>query len=302
MTMSYDVLIVGAGPAGLSAALVLARCRRRVLLCGAGERRNHASHGIHGLLSHEGQLPAEFIAAGTHDLERYATLHRRDVEVVSIKPVDGGFTFACADGNGGSAGKILLATGMRDELPALPGVETFYGCSVHHCLYCDGLEYADKPIAAFGEGDKGAGLALMMRQWSDDVILCSGGGAPSPEMQKRLATHGVPVFEAPIAALEGEGTVLRRIRFADGSHIERDALFFSTGCHQRSDLWRTLGCVRDDKGGIVTDALTEETSVPGVYVAGDVSRDVLLIAVALAEGAKAAVAINRALLRADGLL
>jgi thioredoxin reductase len=303
MRESHDVLVVGAGPAGLSAALVLSRARRRVLLCGAGETRNHVSHGIHGLLSHEGQLPADFIAAGAHDLKRYSTLERCEVEVVSIKPTYNGFEFTCADGSSGSALKVLLATGLRDELPSIPGIEAFYGCSVHHCLYCDGFEYADKPIAAFGSADKGAGLALMMKQWSADVMLCTAGGeAVSPEMQKRLAAHGIPMFEAPIAGLEGDGSVLRRIRFADGSHIERDALFFSTGCRQKSDLWRTLGCVRDEKGGIVTDALTEETSVPGVYVAGDVSRDVLLIAVALAEGAKAAVAINRALLSDDGLL
>jgi thioredoxin reductase len=180
--MSYEALIVGAGPAGLSAALMLARCRRRVLLCGAGETRNHASHGIHGLLGQEGQLPADFIAAGVRNLDSIAVTW----EVTSIKTRHGGFTFTCADGSGGSAGKILLATGLRDELPAVPGVEAFYGCSVHHCLYCDGVEYADKPIAAFGDGDKGAGLALMMKQWSADVILCAGGGtAPSTDMQRR---------------------------------------------------------------------------------------------------------------------
>jgi thioredoxin reductase len=301
--MSYEALVVGAGPAGLSAALVLARCRRRVLLCGAGETRNHASHGIHGLLGQEGQLPADFIAAGVRNLERYPTLDYRAVEVAALKTSDGGFTFTCADGSGGSAAKILLATGLRDELPAVPGVETYYGRSVHHCLYCDGFEYADKPIAAFGDRDKGAALALMMKQWSADVILCAGGGtAPSPDMQKRLAANGVPIIDAPIAALEGDGSILRGIRFDDGSYIERSALFFSTGCHQRSDLWLALGCERDDKGGIITDVLTEETTVPGVYVAGDVSRDVLLIAVAMAEGAKAAVAINRALLSEGGLI
>ena len=301
--MSYEALIVGAGPAGLSAALLLARCRRRVLVCGTGETRNYASHGIHGLLGREGQLPTDFIAAGVRDLERYPTLDRRDVEVVSITASDGGFAFACADGSEGSASKILLATGLRDELPAIPGIETFYGCSVHHCLYCDGFEYADKPIAAYGEGDMGAGLALVMKQWSADVILCTDGGPTlSTDMQKRLATNGIPIFEAPIAALEGDGSVLRGIRFDDGSYIERGALFFSTGCHQRSDLWLALGCARDDKGGIITDVLTEETTVAGVYVAGDVSRDVLLITVAMAEGAKAAVAINRALLREGGFL
>jgi thioredoxin reductase len=194
-------LIVGAGPAGLSAALVLARCRRRVLVCGTGKPRNHASHGIRGLLGQEGQLPADFIATGVRDLERYPTLERRDVEVIPIRVSEGEFSFTCADGSGGSARKILLATGLRDELPAIPGIETLYGCSVHHCLYCDGFEYADKPITAYGEGDKGAGLALMMKQWSTDVILCADGRlTPSTDMQKRLATHGVPILEAPIAA------------------------------------------------------------------------------------------------------
>ncbi len=303
MTESFEVLIVGAGPAGLSAALVLSRARRRVVMCGSGETRNHVSHGIQGLLTHEGQLPSDFIAAADQDLSRYLTLHRRHCEVVEVKSHYHGFAFACADGSGGTAKKVLLATGLRDELPSISGVETFYGRSVHHCLYCDGFEYSDRPIAAFGEADKGAGLALMMHQWSPDVVACTGGGASvSPEMLKRLVAHGIRIIEMPIAALEGEGSVLRRIRFEDGSHIDREAMFFSTGCHQKSDLWRALGCVRDEKGGIVTHALTEETSVPGVYVAGDVSRDVLLIAVALAEGAKAAVAINRALLSEDGLV
>lgn len=301
--MLYDALIVGAGPAGMSAALILARCRRSVLLCGAGPQRNHASHGINGLLTHEGQRPNEFIAAAERDLARYPTLQRRDMEVTSIVREGAGFRFTCADGDICSAKKVLLATGLSDELPPLASIDTFYGCSVHHCLYCDGFEYADKAIAAFGDSDKGAGLALMMKQWSADVVLLTGGGqSPSADMQRRLAAQRIPCIEKTIARLEGEGSVLRQIQFSDGTHLERAALFFSTGCHQRSDIWRALGCARDEKGGIITDALTEETTAPGVYVAGDVSRDVLMIAVALAEGAKAAVAINRALLREDGLL
>jgi thioredoxin reductase len=301
--MAYDVLIAGAGPAGMSAALVLARCRREVLLCGWGKRRNYASHGIHSLLTHEGRTPDDFIAAAEADLMRYTALERRSVEVVSIAPDGDCFEFRCSDGSSGQAKKVLLATGLADELPALSGIEAFYGCSVHHCLYCDGFEYADKPIAAFGEGDKGAGLALMMKQWSADVVLLTNGGAvPSAEMDDRLQSHGIRRIETKIAGLEGDGSILRRVRFTDASHLERAALFFSTGCHQKSDLWRALGCSRDEKGGIITDPLTEETTVAGVYVAGDVSRDVLLVCVAMAEGAKAAVAINRALLREDGLL
>ncbi len=299
----YDALVVGAGPAGMSASLILARCRRSVLLCGIGQRRNHASHGINGLLTHEGQLPSDFIAAADRDLARYPTLQRCELEVTAIAREGAGFKFTCSDGYTAYAKKVLLATGLGDELPQLAGIDKFYGCSVHHCLYCDGFEYADKPIAAFGESDKGAGLALMMKQWSGDVVVLTGGGqSPSADMKRRLTSEGIQCIESKIDRLEGDGSVLRRIHFSEGTHLERAALFFSTGCHQRSDLWRVLGCARDEKGGVITDALTEETTVPGVYVAGDVSRDVLLIAVALAEGAKAAVAINRALLREDGLL
>jgi thioredoxin reductase len=298
---SYDVLVAGAGPAGLSAALVLARSRRSVLVCDWEERRNAASTGIHGLLTREGCQPADFIAAAEQDLARYPTVSLRRMQVASVTPDASGFRFMCADGYDGTAKKVLLATGLRDVLPELAGIAPLYGCSVHHCLYCDGFEYADRPIAAYGDADKGAGLALMMRHWSTDVVLLTdGAAAPSAEMQARLAEHGVRTIDKPVAELEGDGRSLRRVRFTDGTVLARDALFFSTGCEQKSDLSRQLGCVRDDKGGVVTDAVTEETSVPGVYVAGDVSRDVLLVAVAMGEGAKAGVAINRALLRTEG--
>ena len=298
----YDVLVVGAGPAGLSAALVLARCRRHVLICDWDDRRNAASIGIHGLLTREGCQPSEFIAAAKSDLARYPKVSVRETQVVSIRADRGAFGFQCADTYFGMAKKVLLATGLRDVLPDLVGIMPLYGCSVHHCLYCDGFEYADRPLAAYGEADKGGGLALMMRHWSADVVLLTGGRPPLTEMQARLAEHGVPTIDKPIAALEGEGRCLHRVRFTDGTVLPREALFFSTGCKQKSDLSHQLGCMRDDNGGVVTDAVTEETSVPGVYVAGDVSRDVLLVAVALGEGAKAGVAINRALLRAEGLL
>ncbi len=300
---AYEVLVVGAGPAGLSATLVLGRCRRRVLLCDWGEKRNSASHAIHGLLSHEGAKPAQFIADGTRELARYPTIDVRQTEVAEIRPVEAGFHFRCADGQEGLAKKVLLATGLADLVPEIPGLQPLYGISVHHCLYCDGFENSGRPVAAYGEGDKGAGLALMIKHWTDDVVVLTGGlAAPSAEMQSRLAEHDIRVIDKPIAALEGADGRLQRIRFSDGSDLPRNALFFSSGCRQKSDLSRQLGCARDEKGGVITDAQTEETSVPGVFVAGDVSRDVLLVVVALAEGAKAAVAINRALLGERGLL
>ena len=303
MAASYDVVIVGGGAAGLSAALVLGRCRRSVLLFDDGQARNAASHAIHCLLGHEGLPPRELIARARSELERYATVAIRTERVTEIAAEGGAFSIACADGSMATARKILLATGLKDDVPQIEGIERFYGRSVHHCPYCDGFEHRDTPIAVYGAGDKGAGLALMMKQWSDDVILLTDAQDDvSPAMLERLDAHGIGVRNDKISKLEGTGDgILRTIHFAGGETLAREALFFTTGCRQQSDLWALLGCARDKKGGIVTTEVTEESSVPGVYVAGDASRDVLLVAVAIAEGAKAGVAINRALLKDDGL-
>ena len=210
------------------------------------------------------------------------------------------FEVTCADGTTGIASKVLLATGIVDELPEIAGIEALYGVSIHHCLYCDGFEYAGKPVAAFGKGDKGADLAVMMKHWIADIVACSDGSEVSADAARKLKQHGIPLRSEPIVSLEGTAGILTRIKFKSGPDLDRAGLFFSTGCHQASDLSQRLGCKRDEKGGVVTDPATEETSVPGVYVAGDVSRDVLLVAIAIAEGAKAAVAINKAFLRRDG--
>jgi thioredoxin reductase len=143
----------------------------------------------------------------------------------------------------------------------------------------------------------------MMKQWSSDVLFCTDGPSPvSPSMQARLQQHGITVCSEPIARLEGtDDGALKAIHLRSGKVLNRTAIFFTTGCRQASDLSASLGCARDEKGSIVTDPVTEESSIRGVYVAGDASRDVLLVAVAIAEGAKAGVAINRALLQEDGL-
>jgi thioredoxin reductase len=300
LVMKFDVLVVGGGPAGLSAALILGRCHRKTLLCDEGYQRNMASHAIHGLLGREGRSPAAFLDEARQDLTRYRSISVRGTRVTDITPTGNEFEFVCADGTTGIASKVLLATGLVDELPELAGIEPLYGVSVHHCLYCDGFEYAGKPVAAFGKGDKAAELAIMMKHWMADVVACSGGTEVSAQAMLKLRQHDIPLRPQPIESLEGTNGELTKIVFRSGPDLPRAGLFFSTGCHQASDLSRNLGCKRDAKGGVVTDPDTEETSVSGVYVAGDMSRDVLLVAVAIAEGAQAAVAINKAFLRRDG--
>ena len=298
--MNVDVLIVGGGPAGLSAALVLGRCHRKVALCDDQKQRNRASDAIHGLLGSNGRSPAQFLEDAREELVRHNSVSIFRTRVTDIEPVEGGFSFTWADGTRGVATKILLATGLTDELPELAGIEKLYGVSVHHCLYCDGYEYSGKPVAAYGKGDKGADLAVMMKHWIRDVVACSDGTEVSEEARGKLAQHGIALRSERVRSLEGRKGELTAIKFESGPDLARTGLFFSTGCHQTSDLSKRLGCRRDKKGGVVTDPATEETSVPGVYVAGDVSRDVLLVAVAIGEGAKAAVAINKAFLRRDG--
>jgi thioredoxin reductase len=220
--------------------------------------------------------------------------------VTRIDPTGGTFEFACTDGTTGIAAKVLLATGLVDELPELEGIERFYGHSVHHCLYCDGYEYAGKRVAAYGKGDKCADLAIMMKHWIPDVVACSDGTDVSESAVRKLRQHQIPLRRERIRFLHGSEGAMSSIEFEEGSELELSGMFFSTGCRQASDLSERLGCERGKKGGIMTDPVTEETSVPGVYVAGDVSRDVLLVAVAICEGAKAAVAINKSLLKRDG--
>jgi thioredoxin reductase len=299
--MKVDVLVVGGGPAGLSAALILGRCHRKALLCDAGRQRNLSSHAIHGLLGREGRSPSDFLDEALEQLSRYTSVSVRGTRVTGVIPAGEEFRFVCADGTMGTASKVLLATGLVDELPGLAGIETFYGVSVHHCLYCDGFEYAGKPVAAYGKGDKGAELGLVMKHWMSDVVVCSDGTEVSPQTMQRLEQHGIQLRSEPVQSLQGTNGELSKIVFSSGPDLPRAGLFFSTGCHQASDLSKSLGCTRDEKGGVVTDPVTGETGVPGVYVAGDVSRDVLLVAVAIAEGAEAGVAINKAFLRRDGL-
>jgi thioredoxin reductase len=293
----FDVIVAGGGPAGLSASLMLGRCRRRVLLCDTGEPRNRYSHGLHGYLTRDGVRPADFTAMGRAELAQYA-IECRDVAVTDASQADRHFRVSLADGTAEETRFLLIATGVTDHLPPIAGIEACYGRSVHHCPYCDGWEWRDRRLAVLGKGSSGVRLALSLKTWSHDVVLCLDGSRVDGQGRKRLAQNGIGLRPEPITALEHVDGMLTQIAFASGSSVPADALFFTTGQHLQCDLAVRLGCVFNRRGTVDTGTLCE-TNVPGVFVAGDASRDAQFVIVAAAEGVKAALAINRAMQREE---
>jgi thioredoxin reductase len=295
----YDVIIVGAGPAGLSAALILGRSRRRVLVCDSGHPRNAASRAMHGFLTRDGVPPREFLATAREQLRQYDTVELRDVEVVEAAcRADARFHVRLADGAEHASRKLLIATGVADNLPDIPGFRELYGISVFHCPYCDGWEVRDRPLAIYGRGARGLGLSLELTGWSRDLVLCTDGPSGiDAEGLARLARNRIAVREERVTHLDGVGG-LDRIVFDAGEPLPRHALFFTTGQTQQSQLALGLGCEFNEKGTVRTGKY-ESTHLPGLYVAGDASRAVQWVVVAAAEGAEAAFAINTDLLIED---
>ncbi len=287
---AWDSIIVGAGPAGLNAALVLGRARWRVLVVDNGAPRNHATHEMHGVLGHDGLDPAELRARGRAELGRYGvevvTLVVQDAEVL-----DGAVRVTCA-GRIERARTLLLATGMLDELPGIPGFDDVWGTSAHTCPYCDGFEHRDERLAVLAAGDRGEHLAVLLRQWSGDVILLSNGPhSLAGDQLARVQAVGVPVIETAVVGLESHDGRLRRIQLGDGQTLDRDALFFYVGWRLRNDVARTLGCELRDDGSIAVDA-NQATTIDRVYAAGNCSEPRALVPAAAGSGATAAVAIN----------
>jgi thioredoxin reductase len=296
--VTWDCIIVGGGPAWLSAALMLGRCRRRVLLCDAGEQRNLRSHALHGYLTRDGVAPDEFLRLARDELCRYGTVECRGLEIVEAVPENGGFALRAGDGTRLRTRKLLLATGMVDELPALDGLDALYGTSVHHCPYCDAWEWRDRPLAVYGQGEDASALALSLTFWSPDVLLCTGGAALPGEAAARLTAAGVQIREEPVTRLEGRDGRLERIVFASGAPAGRSALFVVAGQRQRSPLAERLGCRFTERGTVKTGTC-EVTNVPGLFVAGDASKEAQFVSVAAAEGTEAAMAIHKALMKED---
>jgi len=295
-TFDADVIIVGAGPAGLSAALILGRACRRVLVFDHGRPRNAPTKHMHGFLSRDGTPPGEMLRLARADLTRYETVRLEHAEVVEASCGDR-MQVRLADGRTFTSRRLLIATGVADNVPEVAGLRDFYGQSIFHCPYCDGWELRGQPLAVYGRGRRGHGLSMELLGWSTDIVLCTDGPADiDAEHRAELARNGISIREEKIARLEGRDGQLERVVFETGAPLPRRALFFTTGQHQASPLATMLGCDFNTKGTVATGKY-EQTNVPGLYVAGDASRDVQWVVVAAAEGAEAAFAINQDLIK-----
>lgn len=298
----FDVVIAGGGPAGLNAALVLGRARRRVLVLDAGLGRNAPADGAHNVLSRDGIPPERLREAARADLENYPGVEVREIAATGIDGEAGGFVVELAGGTREEARRVLLATGMVDELPDIEGLRPLWGRSVLHCPYCHGWEVRDRALAVLVAGPMDVLMAGRLASgFSEDVVACTGGEDILDEGQRRLLSQaGVVIREEPIDRLEGDGDVLRRIVFADSAVLERDALFLHPPLRQRSDLATRLGCRILDDGAVEVNDL-QQTSVAGVFAAGDMARRPQMpnvgaqVGIAAAEGLTAAVMLDQEL-------
>jgi thioredoxin reductase len=301
----YDCIVIGAGPAGLSASLFLARYRRRVLTFHHNSPRNLYSHGVHGFLGHHGIMPAELLARGRDEVTDHGGLIMEACVTGVERISDEHFRVVAGDDEASEpqafeARRLILATGLRDLTPDCPGFRDFYGISVFHCPDCDGFEVTGKRVVVLGRGRETVGFTLGLLTWTDKLTLVTNGdaGDMTDEHLEKLAHFNIPITTQSIVSLEGEKETnqLRRVCFDDGEAMECDALFFNLGVEPASDLHGMLGCKLDEECGLVWVDEGQQTSVRGVYAAGDLTPRSQLAVVAAAEGAMAAIHLHKSLI------
>ena len=298
----YDCIVIGAGPAGLSASLFLARYLRRTLTFHHNSPRNEYAHGVHGFLGHHGIRPHELLARGRDEVTSHGGLIiEACVNAVEQVSPDCFQVQAGPEENVFKARRLLLATGLRDLTPDCPGFHEFYGTSVFHCPDCDGFEVRDKRVAVLAPGDNAIPFVANLLTWTKHLTLLTDQTEISDSDRARMSKFDVVVRTDAVVRLEGNESTrqVERVLFSEGEPVECDALFFNLGTELASNFHETLGCKLDPECGLLWVDEKQQTSVDGVYAAGDITPQSQLAVVAAAEGAMAAIHIHRSLLPED---
>jgi thioredoxin reductase len=301
----YDCIVIGAGPAGLSASLFLARYLRKTLTFHHNSPRNEYAHGVHGFLGHHGIRPNELLARGRDEVMSHGGLII-EACVTSVERVSSERFRVIADAEGSEprvfeARRLLLATGLRDLTPDCPGFREFYGSSVFHCPDCDGYEVKDKRVAVLAHGKNASAFTESLLTWTSKLTVLTDRRETSNGDQKRLDKLNVAIRTESVVGLEGDTSTrqLQRVLFSEGEPLECDALFFNLGTELATNFHETLGCRLDPECDLVWVDETRQTSIRGVYAAGDLTPHSQLAVVAAAEGAMAAIHIHRSLIPED---
>ena len=293
--MLHDVLMVGAGPGGLSAALALGRARKRVLLCDAGPRRNAAAEQIHNFVTRDGTPPGEFRQLGREQLGPYPNVEVRDVGIEAIAGARGEFRVTLSTGVVVEARRVLLSTGMIDELPSLEGFRELWGRSIFQCPYCHAWEVQDRPwgyLARAEDANVFHHFALLARGWTRDLVVFTGGTFDVPEATRAaFHTAGIRLETAPVVRLLAREARLEAVELAEGRTVPCEVLFAHPPQRQ-VELVRGLGLALDEHGFVQVDPMTRETSVPGIYAAGDLTTRIQAAILAAAAGVHAAAMLN----------
>lgn len=294
-----DVVIIGGGTAGLSAALVLGRARRNVLVLDGGPTRNAAAAAAHGVFTREGTPPLELLQIARDQLRGYPSIEIREGAALSVDKGIEDFHVTTISGERIQTRKLLLAYGLTDSLPGIAGLDKFWGESVLHCPYCHGWEVRDEPLAYIANGTVATEFGALLLGWSRDLVLCTNGPADlTAEQREQLSRNGIEVREQRIISVEGEGRKIRAIQFEDGEELLRSALFVRPAVSPRMDFSVVLGCEHTEAGFVKADELGR-TSVPGVFAAGDLVTAFQQVIRAAATGATAAAGINHSLAAED---
>jgi len=292
----YDVVVVGGGPAGLSSALWLARYLHKVVVVDSGDPRNWETRGINGYLGHQGIRSPELRAIGREECTKYGVEFVSGVVDTAINETGELFAVCLRDGKTIEAHRLLLAIGIKDVWPDIPGLENCYGETIHVCPDCDGYETRDKNTVVVGSGRKAVGMALALTTWTRKIVICTNGEKPDMNqvLLDKLKALNIPVLEAPIQCVLSKDKEIAAIELEGAMTLDCERLYFAIGQYPSDDLGAQLGCKRDEMGRLVIDD-RNHTSVKNVYAAGDIAPGPQMAIAAAASGAIASIAIHASL-------